>query len=54
MTFACFFLGEYANMPNECFFFYILWGWLPLIGSFGIIPGSVWKLKIALELFSLL
>jgi NADH-quinone oxidoreductase subunit H len=51
MTFALFFLGEYANMLLMSAFSSILFlgGWLPLIGSFGIIPGSVWfSLKIAL------
>jgi NADH-quinone oxidoreductase subunit H len=44
MTFALFFLGEYANMLLMSAFSSILFlgGWLPLIGSFGIIPGSVW------------
>jgi NADH-quinone oxidoreductase subunit H len=38
MTF-CFFLGEYANMLLMSAFSSILFlgGWLPLIGSFGII-----------------
>jgi NADH-quinone oxidoreductase subunit H len=56
MTLLCFFLGEYANMLLMSAFSSILFlgGWLPLIGSFGIIPGSVVQLKIALELFSLL
>jgi NADH-quinone oxidoreductase subunit H len=55
MTLLCFFLGEYANMLLMSAFSSILFlgGW-PLIGSFGIIPGSVVQLKIALELFSLL
>jgi NADH-quinone oxidoreductase subunit H len=49
MTFALFFLAEYANMLLMSAFSAILFlgGWLPLIGSFGIIPGSVWlSLKI--------
>lgn len=51
MTFALFFLGEYANMLLMSAFSAILFlgGWLPLINSFGIIPGSVWfSLKIVL------
>jgi NADH-quinone oxidoreductase subunit H len=51
MTFALFFLGEYANMLLMSAFSAILFlgGWLPLIGSFGVIPGSVWfSLKIVL------
>jgi NADH-quinone oxidoreductase subunit H len=51
MTFALFFLGEYANMLLMSAFSSILFlgGWLPLIGSFGIIPGSLWfSLKIVL------
>jgi NADH-quinone oxidoreductase subunit H len=51
MTFALFFLGEYANMLLMSAFSSILFlgGWLPLIGSFGLIPGSVWfSLKIVL------
>lgn len=50
MTFALFFLGEYANMLLMSTFSAILFlgGWLPLIGSFGLIPDSVWlSLKIA-------
>jgi len=49
MTFALFFLAEYANMLLMSAFSAILFlgGWLPLVGSFGIIPGSVWfSLKI--------
>jgi hypothetical protein len=38
----------------SAFLLYYSWGWLPLIGSFGIIPGSVVKLKIALGVVSLL
>jgi len=46
MTFALFFLGEYANMLLMSSFVSILFlgGWLPLINIFPInlIPGSVW------------
>jgi len=51
MTFALFFLGEYANMLLMSSFMSILFlgGWLPLfnIFPFNFIPGSVWfSLKI--------
>lgn len=51
MTFALFFLGEYANMLLMCAFSSILFlgGWLPIINVFLILnlPGSVWlSLKI--------
>ena len=51
MTFALFFLGEYANMLLMCAFSSILFlgGWLPIVNVFLIssIPGSVWlSLKI--------
>nr|YP_010139045.1 NADH dehydrogenase subunit 1 [Lithodesmium undulatum]QQJ94653.1 NADH dehydrogenase subunit 1 [Lithodesmium undulatum] len=53
MTFALFFLGEYANMLLMSAFVSILFlgGWLPLFNFFplNIIPGSVWfSLKILL------
>ena len=53
MTFALFFLGEYANMLIMSAFGAILFlgGWLPLIDNFllNIIPGSVWfSLKICI------
>ena len=53
MTFALFFLGEYANMLLMSAFVSILFlgGWLPLISffPFNILPGSFWfSLKIAL------
>merc|ERR1739844_45275 len=51
MTFALFFLGEYANMLLMSAFSSILFlgGWLPLFNTFpfNYIPGSVWfSLKI--------
>ena len=51
MTFALFFLGEYANMLLMCAFSSILFlgGWLPIINVFFIsnLPGSFWlSLKI--------
>ena len=51
MTFALFFLGEYANMLLMSAFSSILFlgGWLPLIQSIplNILPGSFWlSLKI--------
>lgn len=53
MTFALFFLGEYANMLLMSAFVSILFlgGWLPLINlfPFNILPGSFWfSLKISL------
>ena len=53
MTFALFFLGEYANMLLMSSFVSILFlgGWLPLIDIFplNILPGSFWfSLKIIL------
>jgi len=53
MTFALFFLGEYANMLLMSAFVSTLFlgGWLPIINVFPLIflPGSVWfSLKIAL------
>lgn len=53
MTFALFFLGEYANMLLMSAFSSILFlgGWLPIfnIMPFNIIPGSLWlSLKIVL------
>jgi NADH-quinone oxidoreductase subunit H len=52
MTFALFFLGEYANMLLMSAFASILFlgGWLPLINNFylNLIPSTVWlSLKIA-------
>ena len=52
MTFALFFLGEYANMLLMSAFSSILFlgGWLPLITIFGfnLIPSTIWlSLKIA-------
>jgi len=51
MTFALFFLGEYANMLLMSAFLSILFlgGWLPLLNIFplNIFPGSFWfSLKI--------
>lgn len=53
MTFALFFLGEYANMLIMSAFGAILFmgGWLPLIDNFlfNLLPGSVWfSLKICI------
>merc|ERR1712038_1675757 len=53
MTFALFFLGEYANMLLMSTFSSLLFlgGWLPLLNTFpfNYIPGSVWfSLKILL------
>jgi NADH-quinone oxidoreductase subunit H len=53
MTFALFFLGEYANMLLMSAFVSILFlgGWLPVVDllPFTIFPGSVWfSLKITL------
>jgi len=53
MTFALFFLGEYANMLLMSAFISILFlgGWLPLFNffPFNFLPGSVWfSLKIVL------
>jgi NADH-quinone oxidoreductase subunit H len=53
MTFALFFLGEYANMLLMSAFVSTLFlgGWLPLIHLFPLVflPGSTWfSLKIAL------
>lgn len=53
MTFALFFLGEYANMLLMSAFGAILFlgGWLPLMDNFlfDLIPGSVWfSLKICI------
>merc|ERR1712071_84928 len=53
MTFALFFLGEYANMLLMSTFSSLLFlgGWLPLINifPFNILPGSFWfSLKISL------
>jgi len=56
MTFALFFLGEYANMILLCGLTAILFlgGWLPLfdIAPFNLIPGPIWfAFKIAALLF---
>ncbi len=56
MTFALFFLGEYANMILMAAMTAILFlgGWLPLfdIAPFNLIPGPIWlALKIAFILF---
>lgn len=53
MTFALFFLGEYANMLIMSAFGAILFlgGWLPIVHNFAfnLIPGSVWfSLKICI------
>merc|ERR1711915_521874 len=44
MTFALFFLGEYANMLLMSSFMAILFlgGWLPLFSLFNFLPGSIW------------
>ena len=54
MTFALFFLGEYANMLLMSSFIAILFlgGWLPILNipPFTFIPGVVWfALKISLS-----
>ncbi len=56
MTFALFFLGEYANMLLMSAFASILFlgGWLPLFSlfPFNLIPGSIWfGLKVSLGVF---
>ena len=54
MTFALFFLGEYANMILMSAMTTILFlgGWLPPFGFLDFIPGPIWfALKIALCLF---
>jgi NADH-quinone oxidoreductase subunit H len=56
MTFALFFLAEYANMLLMSAFVSILFlgGWLPLFSCFpfNLLPGSVWfGLKISLNVF---
>ena len=53
MTFALFFLGEYANMLLMSSFISILFlgGWLPLFDNYllNLIPGPLWfSLKIVL------
>ena len=53
MTFALFFLGEYANMLIMSAFGAILFlgGWLPILDNFlfNLIPGSIWfSLKICI------
>jgi NADH-quinone oxidoreductase subunit H len=53
MTFALFFLGEYANMLLMSAFMSTLFlgGWLPLVNIFPLssLPGSVWfSLKVVL------
>ena len=56
MTFALFFLGEYANMILMSAMIAVLFlgGWLPIIdiAPFNLIPGPIWfALKIAAVLF---
>ena len=56
MTFALFFLGEYANMILMCAMTTVLFlgGWLPPldITPFNLVPGPVWFIiKIMLLLF---
>jgi len=56
MTFALFFLGEYANMllMSSLISILFLGGWLPLLNIplFNLIPGVVWfSLKISLGVF---
>lgn len=53
MTFALFFLGEYANMLLMCSFITVLFmgGWLPLIIDF-YLPGVIWfSLKLSIFVF---
>ncbi len=59
MTFALFFLGEYANMIMMSGFMTVLFlgGWLPIIdiAPFNMIPGVIWfLLKVCLLLFCML
>jgi NADH-quinone oxidoreductase subunit H len=54
MTFALFFLGEYANMllMSTVSAILFLGGWLPILDNFifNMIPGSIWlSLKICIE-----
>ena len=44
MTFALFFLGEYANMILVCFLGALMFmgGWLPPLGVLSFIPGIIW------------
>jgi NADH-quinone oxidoreductase subunit H len=54
MSFALFFLGEYANMIllSATTTILFLGGWLPPLASLAFVPGFVWfALKIALCLF---
>merc|ERR1712228_658341 len=54
MTFALFFLGEYANMLLMSFLITVLFlgGWLPLLPILSWIPGIIWFcLKISLSVF---
>ena len=58
MTFALFFLGEYANMLLMCAFSSILFlgGWLPILDVLSAVPGSFWfsgKLIIGVIFFIL-
>lgn len=57
MSFALFFLGEYANMilVSAMMSLLFLGGWLPPLEALAFIPGIVWfALKIALCLFVML
>ena len=54
MTFALFFLGEYANMllMSSLISILFLGGWLPPFSFLSWVPGPVWlSLKIALSVF---
>ena len=56
MTFALFFLGEYANMLIMSAFgaILLLGGWFPIFPDFSLIPGSIWfslKLAVGVILF---
>ncbi len=56
MTFALFFLGEYANMLIMSAFgaILLLGGWFSILPNFNLIPGSIWfslKLSVGIMLF---